>query len=50
MHSNNNMKNLENTFQEINDPTNPSNKHGFEMVAGKEIKWVRCLTYLINKV
>jgi len=30
------MENKENTFQEINDPTNASKKQGFEMVAGIE--------------
>ena len=30
------MKNLENTFQEIKDPTNAPKKQGFEMVADKK--------------
>jgi len=44
------MENKENTFQEIKDINGASNKHGFEVVAGKEIKWVRFLTHLINMV
>jgi len=32
------MENKANTFQENKDTTNLSNKHGFEVVAGEEIK------------
>jgi len=36
MHSRNNMKNLENTFQEIKDTKGASNKHGLEMASDIE--------------
>jgi len=37
MHSSN-METPANTFQEIKDTNGASNKHGFEVVAGEEIK------------
>jgi len=36
MHSRSNMETPENTFQEINDPTNAPKKHGLEIVSGTE--------------
>ena len=44
------MENKANTFKEIKDTNGASKKHGFEVFAGIEIKWVRCLTHLINEV